>query len=117
MIPTYEEVVDGHKADALMAKRVGGLYIAFLSTPQPIRNRGCARRLLTKICHDADAGQYDLWLDLAPMDRNTDYDKLEEFYRSFGFVQLRGEWHRRFRKNYEHSSPTDQSKTLCLGLA
>ena len=104
MIPTYEEVVDGHKAGALMAKRVGGLYIAFLSTPQPIRNRGCARRLLARICHDADSGQYDLWLDLAPMDRTTDFTKLEEFYRSFGFVQVRGEWYRRFRKTHNELS-------------
>jgi hypothetical protein len=84
VIPVYEEVVDGHKAGALVANRVGGLYIAFLSTPQPIRNRGCARRLLTKICQDADAGQYDLWLDLAPMDRDTDYDKQLYVYLGYG---------------------------------
>ena len=97
MTKTYEEVVDGHTASALLAPRVGGLYIASLSTPRPVRNRGCARRLLSKICADADAYKLDLWLDLAPMDQQTDYDKLEAFYRSFGFVQLRGEWYRRFR--------------------
>lgn len=101
MSSEYIEVVDGHKASALVAPRLGGKYIAFLSTPAAIHNRGCARRILQRICDDADRNQEDLWLDLAPMDQNTDYTRLEEFYRSFGFVQVRGEWHRRFKAYHD----------------
>lgn len=97
MSSEYVEIVDGYRAEALVAPRLGGRYLAFLSTPAPIRNKGCARRLMQRICKDADLAKEDLWLDLAPMDPNTDYTRLEEFYRSFGFVQLRGEWHRRYK--------------------
>ena len=106
MKQTYEYSLDGHTCSALLAPRRDGYYLAFLTTHCKIRNRGCATRVLSDVCADADKTQNDLWLDIAPLGSDIDHTRLEEFYRRFGFVKLRGEWHRRFK--YENTNEKEE---------
>lgn len=98
MNQTYSHTLGEHTSSVLVCPRQGGYYLAFLDTPKEIRNKGCAREVMRKVCAAADAFQVDLWLDIIPLGRHIDGLRLEAFYSKFGFVKMGGSWCRAYVK-------------------
>ena len=95
MNQTYSHTLGEHTSSVLVCPRQGGYYLAFLDTPKEIRNKGCAREVMRKVCAAADASCADLWLDIAPLGKQIDGSRLESFYSGFGFVKRDDSWYRR----------------------
>jgi len=98
MDTTYSHTIGAHTSSVLVCPRHDGYYLAFLTTPIEIRNKGCAREVMRKVCSAADASGCNLWLDVAPLGRHIDGLRLEAFYSKFGFVKMGGSWCRAYVK-------------------
>ena len=63
----------------------GKVHIRFFQTPWHNRRRGYGRAALEEVCRWADEQNIPLVLCCAPHDDGMPYQKLHEFYMSFGF--------------------------------
>lgn len=64
--------------------------IGMVRTPEGERGNGSARKAMEQLLQAADAQGMTVTLTPEPMDRSTRRDKLEQFYRTLGFVPNRG---------------------------
>jgi hypothetical protein len=89
--PGYQHEAEGATAVEYTVSRGGkSAEVNMVRTPADQRGRGEARRALVALTAEADARGVKLNLTPEPMDRATSKAKLEEFYRSVGFVKNAG---------------------------
>ena len=64
---------------------VTGITIEFLTVNPKFRGQRFADKLMKDICRKADEKKVILFLQAVPQDRDTDIERLVEFYKRFGF--------------------------------